>query len=103
MEICTYSARTLTSEAVIKEQTMLSRRRTRAQMEQQLHREGNGHWPPHHLREGGLVIAEVVPSEVGHAIMSNLPQFLINTTANLFAHYLPKCEVPTDQRDCAVV
>ncbi|KAK6756793.1 hypothetical protein RB195_014925 [Necator americanus] len=68
--------------------------------------------PPHHLREDGQVIPEVLPSEVRHAIMSvrnrtapgpdrirpehlkSLPPVLINTLARLFTRYLSECKVP---------
>ncbi|KAK6735661.1 hypothetical protein RB195_018721 [Necator americanus] len=70
------------------------------------------HLPPHHLREDGHVIPEVLPSEIRHAIMSvrnrtapgpdrirpehlkNLPPVLINTLAKLFTRYLSECKVP---------
>ncbi|KAK6733917.1 hypothetical protein RB195_017590 [Necator americanus] len=70
------------------------------------------HLPPHHLREGGQVIPEVLPSEIRHAIMSvknrtasapdrirpehlkSLPPVLINTLARLFTRYLSECRVP---------
>ncbi|KAK6730084.1 hypothetical protein RB195_006876 [Necator americanus] len=70
------------------------------------------HLPPHHLREDGQVIPEVVPSEIRHAIMSvrnrtapgpdrirpehlkSLPPVLINTLARLFTRYLSECKVP---------
>ncbi|KAK6765924.1 hypothetical protein RB195_025689 [Necator americanus] len=66
------------------------------------------HLPPHHLREEGQVIPEVLPSEIRHAIMSvrnrtapgpdrirpeHLPPVLINTLARLFTRYLSKCKV----------
>ncbi|KAK6744215.1 hypothetical protein RB195_011115 [Necator americanus] len=72
----------------------------------------DSHLPPHHLREDGLVIFEVLPSEIRHAIMSvrnctapgadrikpehlkNLPPVLINTLARHFASYLSECKVP---------
>ncbi|KAK6736234.1 hypothetical protein RB195_019110 [Necator americanus] len=68
--------------------------------------------PPHHLREDGQVIPEVLPSEIRHVIMSvrnrtaagpdrirpehlkNLPPVLINTPARLFTRYLSECKVP---------
>ncbi|KAK6748265.1 hypothetical protein RB195_001101 [Necator americanus] len=64
------------------------------------------HLPPHHLREDGHVIPEVLPSEVRHAIMSvrnrtapgpdrirsehlkNLEPVLINTLARFIRRYL---------------
>ncbi|KAK6735423.1 hypothetical protein RB195_018564 [Necator americanus] len=70
------------------------------------------HLPPHHLRKDGLVIPEVLPSEIRRAIMSvrnrtapgpdrirpehlkNLPPVLINTLAKLFTRYLSECKVP---------
>ncbi|KAK6765184.1 hypothetical protein RB195_025215 [Necator americanus] len=70
------------------------------------------HLPPHHLREDGQVIPEVLPSEIRHAIMSvrnrtapdpdrirpehlkSLLPVLINTLARLFTHYLSECKVP---------
>ncbi|KAK6765814.1 hypothetical protein RB195_025622 [Necator americanus] len=70
------------------------------------------HLPPHHLREDGQVIPEVIPSEIRHAIMSvrnrtapspdrirpehlkSLPPVLINTLARLFTRYLSECKVP---------
>ncbi|KAK6735800.1 hypothetical protein RB195_018816 [Necator americanus] len=70
------------------------------------------HLPPHHLREDGQVIPEVLPSEIRHAIMSvrnrtapgpdrirpehlkSLPPVLINTLARLFTRYLSECKVP---------
>ncbi|KAK6762000.1 hypothetical protein RB195_022916 [Necator americanus] len=70
------------------------------------------HLPPHHLREDGQVIPEVLPSEIRHAIMSvrnrtapcpdrirpehlkSLPPVLINTLARRFTHYLSECKVP---------
>ncbi|KAK6762597.1 hypothetical protein RB195_023355 [Necator americanus] len=70
------------------------------------------HLPPHHLREDGQVISEVLPSEIRHAIMSvrnrtvpgpdrirpehlkSLPPELINTLARLFTRYLSECKVP---------
>ncbi|KAK6764129.1 hypothetical protein RB195_024451 [Necator americanus] len=69
------------------------------------------HLPPHHLREDGHVIPEVLPSEIRHAIMSvknrtaprlerirpehlkNLPPVLINTLTRLFTRYLSECKV----------
>ncbi|KAK6761846.1 hypothetical protein RB195_022798 [Necator americanus] len=69
------------------------------------------HLPPHHLREDGHVISEVLASEVRHAIMSvinrtapgpdrirpehlkDLPPVLINTLARLFTRYLSECKV----------
>ncbi|KAK6761016.1 hypothetical protein RB195_022184 [Necator americanus] len=68
------------------------------------------HLPPHHLREDGQVIPEVLPSEIRHAIMSvrnrtapgpdrirpehlkSLPPVLINTLARLFTRYLSECK-----------
>ncbi|KAK6763705.1 hypothetical protein RB195_024145 [Necator americanus] len=68
--------------------------------------------PPHHLREDGQVIPEVLSSEIRHAIMSvrnrtapgpdrirpehlmSLPPVLINTLARLFTCYLSECKVP---------
>ncbi|KAK6731107.1 hypothetical protein RB195_007524 [Necator americanus] len=70
------------------------------------------HLLPHHLREDGQVIPEVLPSEIQHAIMSvrnrtahgpdkirpehlkNLPPVLINTLARLFTRYLSECKAP---------
>ncbi|KAK6732299.1 hypothetical protein RB195_016592 [Necator americanus] len=70
------------------------------------------HLPPHHLREDGQVIPEVLPSEIRHAVMSvrnrtapgpdrirsenlkSLPPVLINTMARLFTRYLSECKVP---------
>ncbi|KAK6748449.1 hypothetical protein RB195_001213 [Necator americanus] len=70
------------------------------------------HLSPHHLREDGQVIPEVLPSEIRHAIMSvrnrtapgpdrirpehlkNLPPVLVNTLARLFTRYLSECKVP---------
>ncbi|KAK6758648.1 hypothetical protein RB195_016087 [Necator americanus] len=70
------------------------------------------HLPPHHLREDGQVIPEVLPSEIRHAIMSvrnrtvpgpdrirpehlkSLPPVLINTLTRLFKRYLSECRVP---------
>ncbi|KAK6762859.1 hypothetical protein RB195_023530 [Necator americanus] len=70
------------------------------------------HLSPHHLREDGHGIPEVLPSEIRHAIISvrnrkalgpdrirpehlkNLPPVLINTLARLFARYLSECKVP---------
>ncbi|KAK6763686.1 hypothetical protein RB195_024131 [Necator americanus] len=70
------------------------------------------HLPPHHLREDGHVIPEVLPSEVRHAIMSvknrtsldpdrikpehlnYLPPVIIRTLARLFTRYLSECKVP---------
>ncbi|KAK6738267.1 hypothetical protein RB195_020400 [Necator americanus] len=70
------------------------------------------HLPPHHLREDGQVIPEVLPSEIRHVVMSvrnrtapspdrirqehlkNLPPVLINTLARLFTRYLSECKVP---------
>ncbi|KAK6750784.1 hypothetical protein RB195_002634 [Necator americanus] len=70
------------------------------------------HLPPHHLREDGQFIPEVLPSDEQHAIMSvrrrtapdpdrirpkhlkNLPPVLINTLARLFTRYLRECKVP---------
>ncbi|KAK6749248.1 hypothetical protein RB195_001697 [Necator americanus] len=70
------------------------------------------HLPPHHLREDGQVIPEVLPSEVRNAIMSvrnrtahgpdrirpehlkNLPSVFIKTLARLFTRYLSECKVP---------
>ncbi|KAK6758218.1 hypothetical protein RB195_015814 [Necator americanus] len=70
------------------------------------------HLPPHHLREDGQVIQEVLPSEIRHAIMSvrnrtapgpdrirpqhlkSLSPVLINTLARLFTRYLSECKVP---------
>ncbi|KAK6742654.1 hypothetical protein RB195_010112 [Necator americanus] len=70
------------------------------------------HLPPHHLREDGQVIPEVLPSEIRHAIMSvrnrtapgpdrirpehlkSLPPVLTNTLARLFTRYLSECKVP---------
>ncbi|KAK6766280.1 hypothetical protein RB195_025898 [Necator americanus] len=70
------------------------------------------HLPPHHLREDGRVIPEILPSEIRHAIMSirnrtalgldrirpeHLKSFspvLINTLARLFTRYLSECKVP---------
>ncbi|KAK6731405.1 hypothetical protein RB195_007711 [Necator americanus] len=70
------------------------------------------HLSPHHLREDGQVIPEVLPSEIRHAIMSvrnrtapspdrirpehlkSLPPVLINTLARLFTRYLSECKVP---------
>ncbi|KAK6736721.1 hypothetical protein RB195_019428 [Necator americanus] len=70
------------------------------------------HLPPHHLREDGQVIPEVLPSEIRQAIMSvrnrtapgldrirpehlkKLPPVLINTLARLFTRYLSECKVP---------
>ncbi|KAK6735544.1 hypothetical protein RB195_018638 [Necator americanus] len=68
------------------------------------------HLPPHHLREDGHVILEVLPSEIRHAVMSvrnrtspgpdkikpeqlkNLPPVLINTLARIFTRYLSECK-----------
>ncbi|KAK6739366.1 hypothetical protein RB195_021036 [Necator americanus] len=70
------------------------------------------HLPPHHLREDGQVIPEVLPSEIRHAIMSvrnrtapcpdriraehlkSLPPVLVNTLARFFTRYLSECKVP---------
>ncbi|KAK6763312.1 hypothetical protein RB195_023862 [Necator americanus] len=70
------------------------------------------HLRPHHLREDGQVIPEVLPSEIRHDIMSvrnrtasgpdrirpehlkSLPPVLINTLARLFTRYLSECKVP---------
>ncbi|KAK6744031.1 hypothetical protein RB195_010995 [Necator americanus] len=66
------------------------------------------HLLPHHLREDGQVIPEVLPSRIRHAIMSvrnrpdrirpehlkSLPSVLINTLARLFTHYLSEWKVP---------
>ncbi|KAK6727479.1 hypothetical protein RB195_005267 [Necator americanus] len=52
------------------------------------------HFSPHHLREDGQVFPEVLPSEIRHATMSNLPPVLINTLARLFTRYLSECKVP---------
>ncbi|KAK6731089.1 hypothetical protein RB195_007512 [Necator americanus] len=70
------------------------------------------HFRPHHLREDGQVIPEVLPSEIRHAIMlvrnrtvpgpnrispehlKNLPPVLINTLARLFTRYLSECKAP---------
>ncbi|KAK6730378.1 hypothetical protein RB195_007068 [Necator americanus] len=70
------------------------------------------HLPPHHLREDGQVIPEVLPSKIRHAIMSvrnrtapgpdrirpehlkSLPPVLINTLTRLFTRYLSECKVP---------
>ncbi|KAK6761369.1 hypothetical protein RB195_022434 [Necator americanus] len=70
------------------------------------------HLPPHHLREDGHVIPEVLPFEIRHAVISegsrtapcpdrirrehlkNLPPALIDTLAKLFTRYLSKCKVP---------
>ncbi|KAK6754448.1 hypothetical protein RB195_013447 [Necator americanus] len=70
------------------------------------------HLRPHHLREDGQVIPEVLPFEIRHAIMSvrnrtapapdrirpehpkSLPPVLINTLVRLFTRYLSECEVP---------
>ncbi|KAK6743985.1 hypothetical protein RB195_010967 [Necator americanus] len=70
------------------------------------------HLPPHHLREDGQVIPEVLPSEIRYTIMSvrnrtapgpdrirpehlkSLPPVLINTLARLFTRYLSECKVP---------
>ncbi|KAK6747893.1 hypothetical protein RB195_000851 [Necator americanus] len=70
------------------------------------------HLPPHHLREDQHVIPEVLPCEIGHAIMSvrnrtapgpdkirpeqlkKLSPVLINTLARLFTRYLSECKVP---------
>ena len=78
------------------------------------------HLPPHHLREDGHVIPEVLLSEIRHAIMSvrnrtaagpdrikpghlkNLPPVLINTLARIFTRYLSECKVE-DQQDRVVV
>ncbi|KAK6739358.1 hypothetical protein RB195_021030 [Necator americanus] len=71
--------------------------------------DSHAHLPPHHLREDGQVIPEVLPSEIRHAIMSvrnrtalgrdrlrpehlkNLPPVLINTLERLFTRYLSEC------------
>ncbi|KAK6734421.1 hypothetical protein RB195_017920 [Necator americanus] len=70
------------------------------------------HLPPHHLREDGQVIPEVLPFEIRHAIMSvrnrtapdpdrirpehlkSLLPVLINTLVRLFTRYLSECKVP---------
>ncbi|KAK6749609.1 hypothetical protein RB195_001926 [Necator americanus] len=70
------------------------------------------HLLPHHLREDGQVIPEVLPSEIRHVLLSvrnrtipgpdrikpeqlkNLPPVLINTLARLFTRYLSECKVP---------
>ncbi|KAK6734842.1 hypothetical protein RB195_018184 [Necator americanus] len=70
------------------------------------------HLPPHHLREDGQVIPEVLPSEIRRAIMSvrnrtapgpdkirpehlkSFPPVLTNTLARLFTRYLLECKVP---------
>ncbi|KAK6761970.1 hypothetical protein RB195_022897 [Necator americanus] len=70
------------------------------------------HLPPHHLREDGQVIPEVLPPRIRHAIMAvrnrtapgpdrirpehlkSLPPVLINTLARLFTRYLSECKVP---------
>ncbi|KAK6751296.1 hypothetical protein RB195_002965 [Necator americanus] len=69
------------------------------------------HLPPHHLREDGQVIPEVLPSEIRHAIMSvrnrtapgpdrirpehlkSLPPVLIDTLARFFTRYLSEWKV----------
>ncbi|KAK6733976.1 hypothetical protein RB195_017631 [Necator americanus] len=75
--------------------------------------DGHVYLPPHHLREDGHVILEVLPSEVRHAIMpvgsrtapfpdrirpehlKNLPPVFINTLARtLFTGYLSEYKVP---------
>ncbi|KAK6764697.1 hypothetical protein RB195_024864 [Necator americanus] len=45
------------------------------------------HLPPHHLREDGQVIPEVLPSEIRHAIMSH------SSTPWRFTRYLSECKV----------
>ncbi|KAK6737547.1 hypothetical protein RB195_019946 [Necator americanus] len=70
------------------------------------------HLPPHHLREDGHIIPEVLPSEIRHVITSvrnrtapspdrikpeqlkNLPPVLNNTLARFFTRYLSECKVP---------
>ncbi|KAK6758449.1 hypothetical protein RB195_015957 [Necator americanus] len=70
------------------------------------------HLSPHHLREDGQVIPDVLPSEIRHAIMSvrsrtahfldrtrpeqlkNLLPVLINTLTRLFTRNLSECKVP---------
>ncbi|KAK6727922.1 hypothetical protein RB195_005532 [Necator americanus] len=83
--------------------------------------------PPHHLREDGQVIPEILPSEIRHATMSyfgrenlwngaapgpdrirpeylnNLPPVLINTLARLFTHYLSECKVPKQWKSSKTV
>ncbi|KAK6748781.1 hypothetical protein RB195_001421 [Necator americanus] len=79
------------------------------------------HLPPHHLREDGHVIPEVLPSEIGHAIRSvrnrtapgpdrirpeqlkNLPPVLMNTRARLFTRYLSECKVPKQWKTSKIV
>ncbi|KAK6726974.1 hypothetical protein RB195_004961 [Necator americanus] len=79
------------------------------------------HLPPHHLRDDGHVIPEVLPSEIRHAVMSvrnraapgperirpehlkNFPPALINTLARLFTRYLSECKVPTQWRTSKTV
>ncbi|KAK6735569.1 hypothetical protein RB195_018654 [Necator americanus] len=69
------------------------------------------HLSPHHLREDGHVIPEVLPSKIRHAVipvrnrtspgpdkikpeqLKNLPPVLINTLARLFTRYLSECKV----------
>ncbi|KAK6756744.1 hypothetical protein RB195_014901 [Necator americanus] len=70
------------------------------------------HFPPHHLREDGQVILEVLPSEMRYAIMpvrnrrvpspdrirpehlKSLLPLLTNTLARLFTRFLSECKVP---------
>ncbi|KAK6725496.1 hypothetical protein RB195_004057 [Necator americanus] len=74
------------------------------------------HLPPHHLREDGQVIPEVLPSEIRHAIMSvrnrtapgpdrirpehlkSLPPVLINTLARLFTVICRNARFPNSGR-----
>ncbi|KAK6742882.1 hypothetical protein RB195_010257 [Necator americanus] len=74
--------------------------------------DNHAHLSPHHLRKDGHVIQEVLPSEVGHGIISvrnrmapgperirfehlnNLPPVLINTLARLSTRYPSECKVP---------
>ncbi|KAK6755417.1 hypothetical protein RB195_014031 [Necator americanus] len=83
--------------------------------------ESHVHLPPHHLREDGHVISQVLPSEVRRAIMSvrnhnvagadrmkseylkYLPPVLINTLARLFVRYLSECKGPKKQKTSKTV
>ncbi|KAK6726568.1 hypothetical protein RB195_004725 [Necator americanus] len=76
--------------------------------------DSHAHLPPHHLREHGHGIPEVLPSEVRHVIvpvrnstapgpdmirferMKNLPSFFIST--RLFTRYLSECKVPKQRK-----
>ncbi|KAK6752534.1 hypothetical protein RB195_003760 [Necator americanus] len=49
------------------------------------------HLPPHHLREDGQVIPEVLLSEIRHVIIA-FRQY--SSTPRLFTRYLSECKVP---------